>query len=112
MLKVWIERDIGTNQYGIYLAQKISQGGQLFVAKPVKLEMLEISDYEPFKGIKIEPFLKLDGIIAYNLLAQLAKALSDIGFKVASDKSEMEKVLDAVKYHLEDMRQLVFKKRG
>lgn len=110
MLKIWIERDPLSGEYGIYIGEK--KMDRLFMAKPQEIEMVEVKDCKPFKQPKsIKPFLKIGGIFGHNFLHELSKALSKFGIKDDRREEELESVLKAKEFHLEDMRSLVFKKK-
>ena len=61
-------------------------------------------------GVMATPCLIFDDIEGDDLLKALAQGLADAGYlpDVVVDKN---KELEATKYHLEDMRSLVFKRR-
>lgn len=56
-------------------------------------------------------FMKIPSEIGETLLQELANALHDMGIK-AHSAAPLANELTAVRYHLEDMRKLVFKKGG
>jgi len=76
------------------------------MAKPMVLDFEEI-DYQN-KGIP-EPSLKLTNNFAQPFLKALAEALDKQGVKTEND-FKIQGLLEATKYHLEDMRKLTFKK--
>jgi len=66
------------------------------------------SKHGMIKKEDIKPFLVLSGLIAVSFKKAMADALSEIGFDGKNYEGVRAK-LDAVQYHLEDMRKLVFK---
>lgn len=72
-----------------------------------KMVLKEVKEHTP----DIEPTLSLDR----ETIQSLVDTLAEIGFVSSKSKKEAEKfggVLDATKYHLEDMRKIVFEKGG
>lgn len=107
-MKIWIEREYLRDIYNVYVGAK--HGTRLFVARPVELIFDEVKEYSPGTDIKnLAPFLKVDGLDAHDFFPALAKALAEIGFKDIKDTEQIKDILDATKYHLEDMRKLIFK---
>lgn len=93
--KVHVEREIWNENISIRLATKI--GDNLHVAKPVMYERVEL-------GAFIEPCLRLPFETAQKLMNELWHA----GVRPAQSIGT-EGQTSAIKYHLEDMRRLVFK---
>jgi len=77
-----------------------------YVVKPMQLELEKIP-----LGESIEPTLLFDEVNGTEFLNSLATALVGAGFKPDEIKAH-DKQVEAMKYHLEDMRNLVFKKGG
>jgi hypothetical protein len=89
----------GTDLY-IYGVEK----DQYFLVEPMELHMIEINEYE-----KVErPTLKFRGNTGEEFLRSLADALVEIGYRPNELKAK-EGVIEALKFHLEDMRKLAFK---
>ena len=107
MIKARLELRPGWDQYDLHIFEK--RRDELFVAKPVGIEMVKI--VRPRSGIlpDLVPFLRIDGIHANELLPALADALALHGFKPPTDEDELKSVLKATQFHLEDMRKLVSK---
>ena len=105
-LKVHIEHDPRFRGTAIYLYGNDKDGE--FVIKPVNLEM---EHYEPGVALDAPTFI-FGGREGEFFLQQLAQALVRIGFKPDELKAS-ESQISAIKYHLDDMRSLVFKtKKG
>lgn len=73
------------------------------------LDKMEFSEYQ--EGCMIEPTFSLNGLIVKPFLQEMANALKKIGIKAESEPI-LENELSAVKYHLEDMRKLVFENKA
>ena len=69
------------------------------VCRPVKFEL-----YEPDDGLFVDPTLRFDPDDAQRLL----QALWDSGLRPNNGEGTSAQV-ESIKYHLEDMRKLVFK---
>ena len=67
-----------------------------------------LSEYEK---IPDEFILKIPNIMAAQFFQAFAEALDQQGIKTEND-FKIQGLLEATKYHLEDMRKLVFKKGG
>ncbi len=87
----------------IWLIEKRADGSEV-VVQPVDLTMTH--NLEPYEALPPEPTLKFNRNTGNQFLQGLAEALVDAGFrpKVLDTTS---KELEAIKYHLEDMRTLV-----
>lgn len=95
--KVNVEREIWSDNISIRLATKI--GDRLAIAKPVMFEQVELGAY-------IDPCLRLPFDAAQKLMDELWHA----GVRPAQTIGTVGQT-DAIKYHLEDMRRLVFKNK-
>lgn len=69
------------------------------------LDKMEFSEYK--EGTLIDPTFSLTGYIVKPFLQEMANALKKIGIQ-AENEPVLENELSAVRYHLEDMRNLVF----
>jgi hypothetical protein len=76
--------------------------GKRHIAKPIQLVFEE---HNP--SLVAEPTLTLSGQIGQTFLPALHTALTENGF----GKSVKDESVEAIKYHLEDMRALVFEKK-
>jgi len=74
---------------------------ELYVARPVDIVF---EKYEP--GKSIEPTLRISRLMSHEFLEAWAKALDEHGIKTPK-QLKAEGVLDATKYHLEDLRKLL-----
>ena len=103
-LRIEIRRSNFSNELLIYLGEE--EGGKLYLwqfGRPARVEV------GPNKVI--EPSISIDGLIAGEFLEKFAEALGQMGIKTDNDH-KIQGLLEATKYHLEDMRGLVFKKKG
>lgn len=100
MLKIYLNQQLWSDLTELYLVDS-REDGTIYAARPMELvfEKKEI-------GTLSEPTLKMSGIVARDFLPALSQALSDSGYRPKTDDG---KQIDALKYHLEDMRKLVFK---
>lgn len=87
---------------GIYIIHH-SGDGRRSVAKPVVIELDEVALSE---GRIIDPSMRIDTENAQGIFQQLW----DRGYRPKNGESSMAHV-EAMKYHLEDMRKLAFKKK-
>ena len=108
MIKARLELRPGWDQYDFHIFEK--RQSELFVAKPVKIEMVKIARKGDGLLPDLVPFLRIDGIHANELLPALVDALASHGFKPPTDEDELKSILKATQFHLEDMRKLVFTK--
>lgn len=79
--------------------------GKRSIAKPIKLEFEEIKE-----GESIEHTLKIHNNFSKPFLKAMAEALDKQGIKTENDH-KLQGILEATKYHLEDMRKLTFKSK-
>lgn len=105
-IEVYIEQSLYRHGVEIFIVNRNPMTDEVdAVAKHVELEF---DKYEP--GQKTErATLEIYGRQAKGLLEALSKELNRKGIKPESD-SKLEGKLEATKYHLEDMRKLIFKK--
>lgn len=83
----------------------IGANGQRWVAEPVVLV------FSPMEiGKTIDPTLRFEHHHAKQFLQSLADGLAETGFRPDVTKA-MVSELEATRYHLEDMRNLVFKEK-
>lgn len=80
--------------------------GELVIAKPVELEW-ETYNINSWP----EPTIVFQGPDAFDFMKGLANELASQGF-VPDEVKERTSELTAVRYHLEDMRKIVFHKEG
>jgi len=90
-----------TEGLGIYFGYEDSQGFK--VAKPVKLEYEKVDD----SAMETKPTLLIPHGLASKFLKAALKAIEREGIKSKSTAT-MEGLLEATKYHLEDMRKIIF----
>ncbi len=97
-LSIYIERTPWADEVLIYIKGR-EANGKKFIVKPIPLVLEE---RQP-DGKPLEPTIRLDGELGEQFMPALLKALAHYGLK--TDAGE----LASMKYHLEDMRSLVFK---
>jgi hypothetical protein len=108
MIEVEFHRPISHGGLGIYLFDfKVGYNGKTFIAKPAKLEWLELDDYMAHAN----PFLEISRIDVDPFLKSIRNQLDERGVK-SEPQTKLEGVLEATKFHLQDMRDLVFKKEA
>ena len=93
-----------TEAIGIYFGMQDSEGFK--VAKSVKLEYEKIDE----GALDVEPTLTIPSYLGSDFLKTLLNAIENQGIKSEST-SKTEGLLEATKYHLEDMRKIVFEKQ-
>ena len=104
-MKVYIK----TSGYGrttdiYFVIEDFKDEGKSVVARPIELVFEEVSDNKI-----AEPTLRLPNRVAKDFLTALSSALDQEGIKT-ENTHKLEGVLEAQGKHLEDMRNLVFKK--
>lgn len=109
MIKARLELRPRWDQYDLHIYEK--RRDVLFVAKPVKIEMVEIVRPKSGRLPDLVPFLRIDGIHATELLPAMVDAFASHGYKPPTDEEELRSVLKATHFHLKDMRKLVFGKK-
>jgi len=77
------------------------RNGKRYIAQPVKLIFKEWKE-----GEEIKPTLEIGGFFEGEFLEALAEALDEKGIKTDKD-AKIEGILEATKYHLEDLRKLL-----
>ena len=105
-MKIFIEPSAWQDRHNIYIMEE-DYSKKRYIAKPMKLEFEEYKD-----GEVQEPTLQVSrafGGVETNFLQSLSNALAEAGYKPKSIE-ENEGELKATKLHLQDMRDLVFKK--
>jgi hypothetical protein len=97
-LSIYFEQKAWNQTTAVWLVAENERGERL-MAKPMPLI------FEPFDESKIiEPSLEFTGAIARQFFPALYDALVEAGYA----KKQKDESVDAIKYHLEDMRKLVF----
>ena len=103
-IKVEIERDASMRGYAIWVTNQLPNEA-IQLAKPVELQFSPVD----YSAAYPEPTLRLYGADADDFLRGFANALVASGFKT-DELGNVNQEIVAIKYHLEDMRTLVFKK--
>lgn len=91
---------VGSNDFGnIIIIGIFDEGdGRSRIAKPMNISFIEYDEMSPS-----EPTLKLPHDLAVQLFHALAEALDKQGIKTDNDH-KIAGILEATRYHLEDMR--------
>ncbi len=103
MIKVYIAADMPYNGLNIYIGKEV--GDKFLLAENIPLNFKERKPGEAYDAT-----FKLPFEIAGPFLEAMAEALSNHGIKTDNDHKIQGK-LEAVKEHLADMRDLVFKRK-
>ena len=112
-MRVVIESNLLKDTWAIYIFEKV--GDSLYqgkIRKDHSVELEKVANYEPSntKGNpNIKPLFVMDGICAEQFFTALIDEMKHKGFMRYNDKPQVDH-LKAVQDHLEDMRELVFKK--
>ncbi len=102
-MMIHIERNM-TGGSSIYIIYHDRSSGKMQVAKPVTIEFGDwINEFK-----LPEPTMRMDGIFGKQFINAMGKALEKDGFQ-STKEDQMEGRMNAMKNHLDDMRQLVFK---
>lgn len=110
MIKARLELRPGWDQYDLHIFEK--RRDILFVAKPIKIEMVKVLRKDDGILPNLVPFLRVEGVHAQELLPALVEALISHPFlRPSTDDEELKSVLKATQFHLEDMRELVFREK-
>ena len=97
-IKIW--NDIATSN--THIVVWFTEQGEEMVMLPVVPKFKKWKPYET-----VEPTFVIPRLRAEELLQSLAEALDENGIKTDQD-AKLSGTLDATRYHLEDMRKLVF----
>jgi len=102
-MKIFITANDWADNYDIYITEE-DVDGKRFVVRPMILEFQEIISNQTY-----EPSIKISRVLGKetNFLQALSDALSKCGYEPKSVE-ENKGELKATKYHLEDMRKVVF----
>lgn len=98
-LHIWMEQKPYQTTTEIWIIER-HQDGREFIVEPLNVVFKEINPSQ-----RTDPSLTFAGPIAKELFPALHAAMIQSGY-LAPEKSE---AIDSIKYHLEDMRKLVFK---
>lgn len=102
MIKIYLRQVDYADKTDLYLVDE--RDGKKYFAEPMDLIFKTVNDSEIVK-----PTLELSGYVAREFLPALSQALSESGYRPKTDEG---KQIEALKYHLEDLRTLVFKKES
>lgn len=98
---VFIDRRMASGAVCIYLVHESGIGRQNLAVENGETVLTTVKE-----GTDIKPFLSLSMYEAEEVLQALASALANEGHRPDS-QAKLEGVLEATKYHLEDVRKLV-----
>lgn len=99
-LKFYFDRKDYALQTDVFIVDEKEDGTRL-LAKPMNLCFEEMKE-----SLKHKPSLSFSGPMGREFLPKLAQGLAEYGYRPRSDDAQE---LKATKYHLEDMRKMVFK---
>ena len=102
-IKVYCQYEDFANKLNFYIFQDNPDGSRSVCTSIDKMEFKHCADGEP-----IPATLSLSGHVTTPFLQAMANTLKEIGIKAEAEPI-LENELTAVRYHLEDMRKLVFK---
>jgi len=105
--KIYVQRNPAWGRIQLYIVQRVN--GKVYAAQPLDLVFKEIK--EPDRAINPSATLQLDEVMGRELFQALAEALDKEGIKTPSQHNLVGQ-LDATKYHLEDLRELLKLKGG
>jgi len=105
-IKVYIQRDAPTDMLTITFVTT-DKYGKRYIAKPMYMEFEELN----YEGSCPKPTLSITGELAPAFLQAIAQSLDENGIKTEND-FKIQGLLEATKYHLEDLRRLIFKKEA
>ena len=104
--EVYCQHEDYSKTLNIYIFMVNPNGGRSIVTS---LDRMEVAEYK--EGDPIKPTFSLCGKVTDPFLQAMANALKEIGIKPDGDPV-LENEMAAVKYHLEDMRRLVFRDKN
>ena len=100
--KIQVHKFPGYDRVDVYIYSRGNNGTVNYsIREDGGIEAKEVPEAVEYKEIK--PFMSIPGIMWEDLVLALTEQLPDIS------KREIDAELKATKYHLEDMRRLVFK---
>ena len=102
-LKVYCQHEDFANKLNFYIFQDNPDGSRDICTSIDKMEFKKLAEGEP-----IPITFSLLGSVTTPFLQAMANTLKEIGIKAEAEPI-LENELTAVRYHLEDMRKLVFK---
>lgn len=100
--EVYVKENPVTANCEVYIID--TSNGKRFVVKPMELIWTEVEG-----GKEYEPTLAIPHYIARELFKAMKAAFTGAGIKT-DDENMIKAELKATKYHLQDMRKLVFRK--
>lgn len=103
-MNIEVEYNPVTRSYDFWITNDTPNGA--YIAKPLRLEMEIINT-----AIYLPPTFTVNSKELDILMPKIHDAMNRIGFK-PKEEAKIEGILEATKYHLEDMRKLVFKVSG
>jgi len=105
MFKIYIDKKPMYAAMGIWIEKE--EGRNFYVMKCEKTEWVKIDEQ---RCVPIEPTIMIPHYERADFLKALALSLGENNIKVPTEEKIIG-LLGATKYHLEDMRKLVFKKK-
>ncbi len=99
--------DYANDMLSIYIYEEMPDNKRAICKSLDKMEFELVED----EFVKLEPTLKLQGILVKPFLQAFANELNKTGIR-ADKEPVLENELTATQKHLEDMRKIAFKKLG
>jgi len=109
MIKVYCRYDNMYDSVSIYIVETNLSDEMIAVWEDLGNSKRAPKCKKILQGTQIEPTIRLSGMVAKPFLQAMANAVKEFGI-VAEDEPILGNELTAVRYHLEDMRKLVFGK--
>ena len=103
MIKIFIRNEPAYGTTDLFIFDE-RENGKRFISNPMELH------FKPYEeGTIAEPTLRFPSFMGNGFLSELSNALIEAGYrdKIIDPKSEIKRLEN----HLEDMRQLVFKRK-
>lgn len=110
-MKIKVIKEPWNDSLSVLLYQEVNEKsyGKRWVVKPIELKLEEVKEGDQVKSTFDIPFTE-----THEFLKSMAEMAESMGIK--TDKQEVAEqkggvILEATKYHLEDMRRLVFESK-
>ncbi len=101
MLKLYVNLNRIERTVGLYFLDECRGDNRIFAAKPIILEMVDVTEAHTYK-----PTLTLSRDVSIPFLKSMRESLDEYGIKGDND-FKIKGLLEAQKYHLEDLRKLL-----
>jgi len=101
MFQIKFHKNIYKDTLEIFIISYDEKIGRRYIAKPLNLIFEEVKD-----GYVVEPTIEISSFMAEDFLRAWADVLKEYGI-IKKETTEINGALEATKYHLEDLRQLL-----